>query len=391
MAVSQSQSGQKTHDHQKHEPKHDRPLEGLLVVSLEQAVAAPVCSVKLADAGARVIKVERKDGDPARRYDGAAKGSSAYFAWLNRGKESAILDIKNDEDKALLRKILAKADVFIQNFAPGALERLGLGAQELLAEFPRLIVVDIFGYGQNTDYKDMRAYDMLVQAESGICSVTGTPEEAVKVGVSIADIGTGMVAHALVLEALIARSITGKGKHIPVAMFDCMADWMSVPLLYQDYLGEGTTRNGLAHAVIYPYTKLSCKDGDLIIAIQNQAEWQRLCEDVLGLPDLVAHPLFATNQQRSDNRLELDKHIKPLFANWSKEQAIERLIQYKIAWARVTEIADLPNHPALHRAQSILPNGQTIDLPLPPGRVDLDYKAIPELGEHSDEIRKEFA
>ncbi|MCT4656330.1 MAG: CoA transferase [Cohaesibacter sp.] len=371
-------------------PMHDQPLEGLLVISLEQAVAAPTCSVKLADAGARVIKIERKEGDPARRYDEAVKGTSAYFAWLNRGKESAVLDIKTEPDMALLHKMLEKADVFIQNFAPGAAARLGLDGPTLLARYPRLIIVDIYGYRQDSDYRDMRAYDMLVQAESGICTVTGTPQDAVKVGVSIADIGTGMVAHALVLEALIGRGISGKGKHIKVPMFDCMADWMSVPLLYQDYLGHETTRNGLSHAVIYPYTKIACKDGDLVIAIQNHAEWLRLCEGVLERPDLPDNPLFKTNPARSENRLELDKEINPIFMSWRCDEAIERLMEHKIAWSRVSKLEDLPSHPALKKATSVLPNGESFELPLPPGRERLDYKKIPPLGAHTGTVRKEF-
>ncbi|MCV6546880.1 MAG: CoA transferase [Cohaesibacter sp.] len=375
----------------KEQPLQDQPLKGLLVVSLEQAVAAPTCSVKLADAGARVIKIERAEGDPARKYDEAVKGISAYFAWLNRGKESAVLDIKTEADMALLHKILKKADVFIQNFAPGAAERLGLGGAHLTKHYPKLIVVDIYGYRQDSDYRDMRAYDMLVQAESGICTVTGTTEEAVKVGISIADIGTGMVAHALVLEALIGRGITGKGKHIKVPMFDCMADWMSVPLLYQDYLQQETTRNGLSHAVIYPYTKIACQDGELVIAIQNHAEWLRLCDGVLERPDLPKNPLFETNPKRSENRKALDEQINPIFANWTREEAIQRLIEQKIAWSRVTKLQDLPTHPALKRATSILPNGETFQLPLPAGRERLDYQKIPPLGAHTQEIREEFS
>ncbi|SNZ07227.1 CaiB/BaiF CoA transferase family protein [Cohaesibacter gelatinilyticus] len=371
--------------------RHDQPLTGLLVVSLEQAVAAPTCSVKLADAGARVIKIEREEGDPARKYDEAVKGTSAYFAWLNRGKESAVLDIKTEPDMELLHKMLERADVFIQNFAPGATKRLGLGGEELTARYPKLIVVDIYGYGQDSAYRDMRAYDMLVQAESGICTVTGTPDEAVKVGVSIADIGTGMVAHALVLEALIGRGITGKGKHIKVAMFDCMADWMSVPLLYQDYLDHETTRNGLSHAVIYPYTKIACKDGDLVIAIQNHSEWLRLCEGVLERPDLPTNPLFETNPRRSENRLTLDEEINPIFAGWTRKEAIERLIKHKIAWSRVTKLEELPGHPALKRGESILPNDKAFSLPLPPGRERLDYKKIPALGAHTEAVRLEFS
>lgn len=368
-----------------------KPLEGLLVISLEQAVAAPTCSVKLADAGARVIKIERSTGDIARHYDEVVKGTSANFAWLNRGKESVVLDVKDAADMAIIHAMLAKADVFIQNFAPGASKRLGLDAETLMKVYPRLIVVDIFGYDQTSEFRDMRAYDMLVQAESGVCAVTGTDENRARVGVSIADIGTGMAAHAMVLEALIGRSVTGKGRHLPVAMFDVMADWMTVPLLYQTYAGQTVGRHGLEHAMIYPYAKFSCSDGDLMIAIQNRAEWQRLCEIVFERSDLIDHPDFDTNPKRSVNRRMLDEQIVPILAAMNREQAIERLKQAKIAWSRVTPVEELADHPALNRIRSILPDGQAFQLPVPAGRVELDEARIPALGEHSDKIRAEFS
>ncbi len=369
---------------------HSQPLKGLLVVSLEQAVAAPTCSVKLADAGARVIKIERSTGDIARHYDEVVKGTSANFAWLNRGKESVVLDVKDEKDMEIIHAILAKADVFIQNFAPGASKRLGLDADSLMQRYPQLIVVDIFGYDQGSEFRDMRAYDMLVQAESGVCSVTGTADNPAKVGVSIADIGTGMAAHAMVLEALISRSITGKGCHLPVSMFDVMADWMTVPLLYQVYAGQDVGRHGLEHAMIYPYAKFSCSDGDLMIAIQNKAEWQRLCEIVFERPDLIAHPDYDTNPKRSSNRRQLDLEIAPIFAAMSRDQAIDRLKIAKIAWSRVTPVEELANHPAINQIRSILPDGQEFSLPIPAGRTQLAQARIPSLGEHTDKIRSEY-
>jgi crotonobetainyl-CoA:carnitine CoA-transferase CaiB-like acyl-CoA transferase len=260
-----------------------RPLEGLLVVSLEQAVAAPTCSQKLADAGARVIKVERREGDFARGYDTAAAGLSSYFVWLNRGKESIALDIKDAADKSLLARLVARADVFIQNLAPGALARAGFGSAALRARHKRLITVDISGYGEEGDYARMKAYDLLVQAESGLASVTGHPAGPGRVGVSVVDIATGMNAHAAVLEALIARGITGRGTGIAVSLFDAMADWMNVPLLFLEGTGRAPERVGLAHPSICPYGAFATSDGALVlVSVQNEREWAGFCARFLG-------------------------------------------------------------------------------------------------------------
>ncbi len=366
-------------------------LNGLLVVSIEQAVAAPMCTLRLADAGARVVKIERAEGDTARHYDHAVHGVSAYFAWLNRGKESAALDLKDQADLALVHRLVAKADVFVQNLAPGATMKLGLGAAELTARHPRLIVVDIVGYGQDTAYRDMRAYDMLVQAESGICAVTGTPERPSKVGVSIADIATGMNAHAAVLEALIARGATGRGRAIEVAMFDGMADWMSVPLLHHAYAGRTTGRHGLSHASIYPYSRYACRDGDIVLAVQHQGEWVRFCDGVLGQPELGSDPRFADNPRRVENRDALDAVIATLFAALSQDEAIARLAAHGIAWARVSQVADLPAHPALRTVESPLPGGTSFRVPRPAGRDAFAPGLVPALGEHTERIRTEFA
>jgi itaconate CoA-transferase len=367
-----------------------KPLDGIFVVALEQAVAAPICTMRLADAGARVVKIERPEGDLARHYDQAVKGTSAYFAWANRGKESAVLDVKQPADLALLKRMIARADVFIQNFAPGAMARLGLASGDLVAAHPRLIAVDIVGYGQDTAYRDMRAYDMLVQAESGICAVTGTPETPSKVGVSVADTAAGMNAHAAVLEALIARSRDGKGRTIEIALFDGMADWMSVPLMYYEHQGQIAGRHGLSHASIYPYAPFACRDGDVVIAIQNKAEWQRLCQGVLGRPDLIADPRYADNPARVKNRESLAVEIGAVLGRLNLAEAIARLEAEKIAWAKVSGLAELSVHPALRRMDLELPGGP-IRAVAPALHPRLKAGPVPGLGQHTQSIRREFA
>ena len=365
-------------------------LEGILVVALEQAVAAPICTQRLADAGARIIKIERPEGDIARHYDQAVKGTSAYFAWANRGKESIVLDVKQASDLALLKRMVARADVFIQNFAPGAAARLGLGSQELLARHPRLIAVDIVGYGQDTACRDMRAYDMLIQAESGICAVTGTPETPSKVGVSIADTAAGMNAHAAILEALIARGRDGKGRTVEIALFDGMADWMNVPLLHYAYQGKVTGRHGLSHASIYPYAPYRCRDGEIVISIQSQAEWERLCREALEKPQLVADPRFADNPSRVANRAVLEKEIAEVFARYAVKEMVARLEAAKIAWARVSGVADLACHPALRRIAVDSPGGR-FEAAASALHPELQAKPVPALGEHTEAIRREFS
>ena len=279
------------------------PLTNLLVVSLEQAVAAPYCSSRLADAGARVIKIERPEGDFARGYDKAAKGLSSYFVWLNRGKQSLVADIKDPDDAALLHRILARADVFIQNLAPGAAARSGFGSTELRENYPRLITVDISGYGDTGDYATMKAYDLLVQAESGLAMITGHPAGPGRVGVSACDIACGMAAYAGVLEALIARGITGQGDALKVSLFDGMADWMNVPLLYYEGTGQAPARLGLAHPSICPYGAFETKDRALVlISIQNEREWVEFCARFLDEPELPKQPGFETNVIRVANR-----------------------------------------------------------------------------------------
>lgn len=365
------------------------PLEGLLVVSIEQAVAAPFCSLRLADAGARVIKIERDEGETARHYDRSVFGTSAYFAWLNRGKESAVLDIKDGADRALVELMVAHADIFIQNLAPGAAARLGLDAAALVRRHPRLVAVDIVGYPQRSSYRDMRAYDMLIQAESGICAVTGTAAQPVKVGVSMADVVTGMNAHAAVLEALLERGSTGGGKAVEIAMFDAMADMMSVPLLHHDYAARATPRTGLSHASIYPYGCVDCKDGQIVVVVQNPGEWRRFCTGVLGRPDLIEDERFSDNPLRLRNREALLALMQDVFAGLTKVEAIGRLEGHQLAWSNVSTVADLSAHPALRRMPVETPGG-TMQAVASPLRDDVKGGPVPALGAHTTAIRAEF-
>jgi itaconate CoA-transferase len=370
-----------------------KPLEGLLVVSLEQAVAAPYCSSRLADAGARVIKIERAEGDFARGYDRAAKGQSSYFVWLNRGKESLVADIKQPADAALLARIIGQADVFIQNLAPGAAARSGLGSDELRARHPRLITVDISGYGDTGPYADMKAYDLLVQAESGLASITGHPAGPGRVGVSACDIAAGMASHAAVLEALIGRGITGVGKGIKVSLFDGMADWMNVPLLFFEGTGKAPPRMGLAHPSICPYGAFPTQDGTLVlISIQNEREWRDLCAKFLLEPDLPQHPGFETNVIRVGNRPVVDAHIAGVFASLSPDAAAARLRTANIAFGFVRDVAGLSSHPALRRVDVDTPNG-VVSIVAPPAILSdraPGLGPVPSIGAHSEAIRAEF-
>jgi crotonobetainyl-CoA:carnitine CoA-transferase CaiB-like acyl-CoA transferase len=371
-----------------------KPLDGLLVVSLEQAVAAPYCSSRLADAGARVIKIERKEGDFARGYDKAAKGLSSYFVWLNRGKQSLVADIKQPEDAGLLHHILAKADVFIQNLAPGAAARAGFGSETLRAHNKKLITVDISGYGETGEYADMKAYDLLVQAESGLASITGHPAGPGRVGVSACDIACGMAAHAAVLEALIARGITGMGKGIQVSLFDGMADWMNVPLLFYEGTGRAPERMGLAHPSICPYGAFATKDGAMVlISIQNEREWLEFCARFLLEPDLPTRPGFETNVIRVANHATVDAHIAAVFATLSRDAAAARLRAANTAFGFVNTVAEFAGHPALRRATVETPNGP-VAIAAPPAITSDGARTlgpVPAIGAHSAAIREEFA
>ena len=368
-------------------------LDGLLVVSLEQAVAAPLCTSRLAEAGARVIKIERAEGDFARGYDHVVHGESAYFVWLNRGKESLVLDIKQPEDAALLTRLLAKADVFVQNLAPGVAVRAGFGSADLRARHKRLITVDISGYGEDGPARDMKAYDFLIQCETGLASITGGVNEPGRVGVSVADIACGMNAHAAVLEALIQRGITGEGSAIAVSLFDSIADWMAVPLLHFDYAGKAPARAGLHHATIAPYGAYRCGDGrQVVLAIQNEREWKNFCAGVLGDPALADDVNFASNSLRCANRPALDAVIDAVFGALPAAKVIERMAQAGTAYASLNEVADLSRHPQLRRVETPTPTGSA-SLPAAPTRwngVGRPARSVPALGENSVTIRAEF-
>ena len=371
------------------------PLTGLLVVALEQAVAAPYCSSRLADAGARVIKIERPEGDFARGYDAAVHGLSSYFVWLNRGKQSLVADIKEPADAALLHRILARADVFIQNLAPGAAARAGFGSDALRARHERLITVDISGYGAANPYADMKAYDLLVQAESGLASITGHPAGPGRVGVSVCDVACGMSAHAAVLEALIARGVTGKGRQLEVSLFDGMADWMNVPLLYWEGTGVAPRRVGLAHPSICPYGAFATGDGSLVlVSIQNEREWAAFCAGVLDEPDLALRSGYESNNARVANRPEVDARVGRGFAAMTRQGAAERLRGARIAYGFVNELADLPGHPALRRVEVGTPGGPA-SIVAPPaihdGLMAPRLGRVPAIGEHDAAIRAEFA
>ncbi len=361
---------------------------------MEQAVAAPYCASRLADAGARVIKIERREGDFARGYDKAAKGQSSYFVWLNRGKESVCLDIKDPADKALLAAMLEKADVFIQNLAPGAMARAGFGSAALREKHPRLITVDITGYGEEGDYAEMKAYDLLVQAESGLCSVTGRPEGPGRVGVSACDIACGMAAHAAVLEALIERGITGRGKGIAVSLFDGMADWMNVPLLFFEGTGKAPERIGLAHPSICPYGAFETKDGQLVlISIQNEREWAQFCTHFMDEPELPQREGFRLNNERVAHRKLVDGHVGKRFAALTREECAAKLRAANTAFGFVNGVAEFSRHPALRRVVLETPNGP-VSVAAPPARFSDGPRAlgpVPALGEHTAKIRAEFA
>ncbi len=368
-------------------------LDGLLVLSLEQAVAAPYCSSRLADGGARVIKIERSEGDFARGYDAAVHGLSSYFVWLNRGKQSLVADLKDPDDAALLHRILARADVFIQNLAPGAAERAGFGSATLRARHPRLITVDITGYGAGHDYAEMKAYDLLVQAESGVASITGHPAGPGRIGVSACDIACGMSAHAAVLEALIGRGVNGRGRGLACSLFDGMADWMTVPLLYTEGTGRAPARLGLAHPSICPYGAFATSDGALVlISIQNEREWAGFCAGFLDEPGLASAPSFDSNNARVANRPAVDAHIAAAFLRLSRDAAAARLRAAKTAYGFVNNVPALARHPALRRTAVQAPGG-AVQLVAPPVIQDGEAPAlgpVPGIGEHSAAIRDEF-
>jgi itaconate CoA-transferase len=360
------------------------PLEGLTVIALEQAVAAPFCTARLADAGARVIKIERPEGDFARGYDDVAKGQSSYFVWLNRGKDSLVLDLRSERGNRTLAGLLASADVLVQNLKPGALDRLGFAVPEIRRAHPRLIVCSISGYGDSGPLAERKAYDLLVQAESGLCSVTGSPQEPARVGISIVDIATGATAHAAILEAIIARSINGEGADIRIAMFDVMADWLTVPLLSYEG-GEPPRRMGLAHPSIAPYGVFATKEGvSILISIQSDREWGSLCRHVLDNASAAADERFATNVARVRHRAETDALVADAFARSSVAAIEDMLTRADVAFAKVNDMTALSAHPHLRRITVETPAGQ-VSYPAPaPIVTDAPrrYRPVPGLDEH---------
>lgn len=369
-----------------------KPLTGTLVVTLEQAVAAPMCSRRLADAGARVIKLERPEGDFARAYDKAAAGQSSYFVWLNRGKESVCIDLAKSADKRLFEALLARADVFIQNLKPGAVDRLGYPLTALRKQHPRLITCSISGYGETGPYAERKAYDLLIQAESGLAHVTGGPEAASRVGVSVVDIATGMNAYEAILEALIGRGRTGEGADIRVSMFDAMAEWMTVPILHAR-AGTPPKRIGLAHPSVAPYGVFLTRDGvPILISIQNEREWVTLCKDVLEQPEVATDPRFDTMVGRVSHRAESDAVVAAWFGRQDSKTAIGKLTRAEIAFGRVSDLDALLVHPHLREVNVDTPAG-AVAMPAPParrmGQVP-EFGGVPALGAATEAVQREF-
>ena len=374
------------------------PLEGITVVALEQAVAAPFASRQLADLGARVIKIERpKVGDFARDYDQSVKGQSAYFVWLNRSKESLTLDVKHPQASNILERALAKADVFIQNLAPGAARRLGLDAKTLLARNPRLIVCDISGYGDSGPYAKKKAYDLLVQSEAGVLSVTGTEDSPAKVGISITDIGTGLHAYAAILAALYERERTGRGRRIEVTMFEAMVEWMSHPLYYTHFGGKAPRRAGTDHATIVPYGRFRTGDGKhVMFGIQNEREWAAFCAGVLKQPDLAKDPRYDNNTKRTAARAAVIGLIEGAFSQLDAKTVVERLDASGIANARLNSPDEVWQHTQLqarNRWREVDSPAGRIPAVLPPASfegVECRMDAIPAIGEHTESILREL-
>ena len=371
-----------------------RPLDGITVVSLEQAVAAPFASRQLADLGARVIKIERPGmGDFARDYDQTVKGLSSHFVWLNRSKESLTLDVKHPKAGEILARLIARADVFIQNLAPGAAQRLGLGADVLLANHPRLIVCDISGYGDSGPYAHKKAYDLLVQSETGVLSVTGTADTPSKVGISIADIATGMYAYSGILTALLQREKTGNGGRVEVTMFEALGEWMNYPLYYAHFGGAAPARTGPDHATIVPYGGYRAGDGkNVMLGLQNEREWATFCDKVLDRPELAKDPRYDNNTKRNDRRDEIAAIINKVFSSLTTEQVVEKLDAAGIANARMNTPEEVWNHAQLkarNRWREVGSAAGGIPALLPPATLP-DFEArmepVPAIGEHTDRI-----
>ena len=374
------------------------PLDGITVVAIEQAVAGPFASRQLADLGARVIKIERpKGGDFARSYDTTVKGLSSHFVWLNRSKESLTLDLKQEEAHSIFEQLLAKADVLLHNLAPGAADRLGLGSEAVRKKQPRLITCAISGYGSSGPWREEKAYDLLVQAEAGLLSITGTEETPSKVGISVADIAAGTYAYAGVLTALLTRAKTGEGLAIEVSLLDALGEWMGYPALYAGYGGSAPPRTGPSHAAIAPYGPFaSGGDGVVYLAVQNDAEWKRFCEQVVKRPELAEDPRFDSNSKRVRNRADLHDLIESTFRELTAPEVVERLGQAQIAHGRLRTIQEFLDHPQLSARE----RWREVDSPAGPVRVLLPpvnlegveplMEAVPSLGQHTEAILQEL-
>ena len=367
-------------------------LEGLLVVSLEQAVAAPYCGMLLADAGARVVKVERLEGDFARGYDAGVAGQSTIFAWLNRGKQSVCLNLKEKADLKIMRNMLKIADIFISNLAPGAVSRMGLDSDTLRKGNPGLITCKISGYGETGPAAQKKAYDFLVQGEVGLCSVTGTEDTPSRVGVSITDLSTGLTAFSGILRALLKRGKNGMGTDLNISMFDVMADWMNMPLLAHRYMGGAPQRTGLQHSFIAPYGAFTCKSGkQVLLSIQNNREWAAFCKIVLDKVDLIKDVRFHNNAERYKNRILLDQIVNEAFSQIDVKKVVEKLDAAKIANATLNSIADLSDHPFLNNSSAKIGETEVCMAALPLGNKSDSPVPVPRLGEHSDLLRSEFS
>ena len=374
------------------------PLEGITVVALEQAVAAPFATRQLADLGARVIKVERPGvGDFARHYDATVSGLSSHFVWLNRSKESLTLDLKKEGAREVLWRLIGRADVFVQNLAPGATGRLGFGTERLREELPRLVVCDVSGYGSTGPYRDKKAYDLLVQCEAGLVSVTGTPETPSKAGIAVADIAAGMHAYSAILAALLRRERTGEGAAIEVSLFEALAEWMGFPAYFALYGKGEPPRSGSRHASIAPYGPFACGDGETVfLGIQNEREWQRFCDAVLERPEMAEHELFRDNARRVENREALEAEISTVLGRLSSREVEERLEDAGIANARMRSVRDFLDHPQLRardRWREVGSPAGTLYALLPPAEISGAEPAmapIPAVGEHTEGILREL-
>jgi len=375
-----------------------RPLEGLTVVSIEQAVAAPFATRQLADLGARVIKVERPGpGDFARDYDGTVRGMSSHFVWLNRSKESIALDLKTDAGREVMQRLVATADVFVQNLAPGAAVRLGLGAEQLRSQHPRLVHCSISGYGAGGPYAEKKAYDLMVQCEAGLVSITGSEDQAAKVGISVADIAAGMYAYTGILTALLRRHRTELGATIDISMLEALAEWMGFPMYFAAYGGTPPPRTGASHATIAPYGPFSCQDDRMVfLGVQNEREWKVFCELVLGNPGLADDPRFASNSERVAHRASLTDEVNAIFHTMSSDEVVRRLEAAGVANARLRDMAGLAAHPQLaarNRWTEVESPVGPLRALVPPATLDGDEPVmarIPAPGEHTAAILAEL-